>query len=197
MKLSSVFICTLLASTLLLPACAAPKHSSEPPTTDDIRENAKRLGKQKDSISVVEDDRNCVDSEINSSGVQVRTCLVHDNASQPGYMNYEMATPAVTTVVKTSKGTFGNPMAWTVQVRRNGELIVNQALSTQGQEIIEREGSLEIESYFNLGDSREILPGEYEVIITPEGENAEPIRSVITVPENPEEPIEQQIIDTE
>lgn len=184
MKFYSSLTCLMLALALLLPACASPQHTNEPATKEDIRENAKRLAKQTDRIDVVPNDPNCVDSDIRGGAVRVRTCIVHNlsTATDSGYLNYEMATPQVTTVVQTDKATFGNPMAWSVEVRRNGELIVSQALTTEGQEIIEREGSFAVESYFELG-SKEIQPGEYEVIITPDEEGAEPIRSVIQVPE--------------
>ncbi len=188
MTLSPVFTGLILASALLLPACAAPKHSSEPPTQNDIRANAKRLAKQKDQIDVVPENRNCVDSDLRGGAVRVRTCLVH--TIQPsGYSNSETG-PQVATVVQTPNFAYGNPMGWTVEVRKDGKILVNQALTTEQGEAIDREGSLEVESSMPLGDLREIEPGEYEVIYTSEDEDEEPIRTIITVPENPAEPVE-------
>lgn len=186
MKLSSAFIGLTLASALLLPACAAPKHSSTPPTKNDLRAEAKKLGKQKERIQIVPDDPNCVESDLRGGAVRVRTCLVH--TIQPsGYSNSETG-PQVATLVQTPKFAYGNPMGWTVEVRKNGKILVHQALTTDQNEAIERDGSLEVESSIPLGDLSEIQPGEYEVIFTPDDENEEPIRTIITVPENPDSP---------
>lgn len=184
MKPSSIFLSALLASALLLPACAAPKHTNEPPTKDDIRANAKRLAKQKDHIDIVENDRNCIDSDIQRGSVRVRTCLVHSNIGRAEYMNYETVSPQVTTVVHTPQGSYSAPLAWTVEIRKDGEVIVRQAITGDPQEAIERDGSLEVQSSIPLGDFDEIQPGDYEVIYTPDDQSEEPIRSIITVPEN-------------
>lgn len=189
MKYSNIIPLSLLTSALLLTACSTtpPPPSNQPPTHEDLRAEARRLAQQTDRIQIVPDDPNCVDSELGNS--RVRTCLVH--TVQPSGFHNEEFGPRIATVFQTPYGTIGNPMAWTVEVRKNGELIVHQALTDAENQTIERDGFIEVESTIPLGELQEIESGEYEVIYTPDDEDAEPIRSVIQIDED------QNILDHE
>lgn len=180
MKYPRLCLFSLLTSALLLTACSTTTPSNQPPTQEDLRAEARRLAAQTDRIQIVPDDPNCVDSELGNS--RVRTCLVH--TVQPSGFHNEEFGPRVATVFQTPYGTIGNPMAWTVEIRKNGELIVRQALTDAENQTIERDGFIEVESTIPLGELQEIESGEYEVIYTPDDEDAEPIRSVIQIDED-------------
>lgn len=137
-----LFSALLLAASL--PACA-----TSPDTGDDER-YARRGPPQ------------CSEQDLSAFNMNIRTCVQpFGPTTLPEEMR--MRNPYVVTVVNTPAGTFSNPTAWTVEVRRDGELLVERAF-TESESAIEQDESLvEFRTAVPLTPAGELEPGTYEI----------------------------------
>ncbi len=105
----------------------------------------------------------CSEQDISAFDMNIRTCVQpFGPTTLPEEMR--MRDPFVVTVVRTPQGTFSNPTAWTMEVRRDGELIVERAFTDNTEARVEPEGSMvEFRQAVPLTDEGELEPGTYEI----------------------------------
>ncbi|QDG50400.1 hypothetical protein FIV42_06530 [Persicimonas caeni] len=144
MGMRRFFTISTLLLTAGLTACA-----TSPDTGDDER-YARRGPPQ------------CSEQDLSAFNMNIRTCVQpFGPTTLPEEARFR--NPYVVTVVNTPAGTFSNPTAWTVEVRRDGELIVERAF-TETEAAIERESSfVEFRSAVPLTEEGELEPGTYEI----------------------------------
>lgn len=117
------------------------------------------------------EDRNCVERDAATPGVRIRTCLqVTAPESLPDEMRRQG--PWVVTVVETPAGTFSNPLAWTLEVQRDGQVVARQAFSAPEAtvEAVEEGEELEIRASTPIGAGVSIEPGTYRFRYQQQGE---------------------------
>lgn len=104
----------------------------------------------------------CSEQDLSALNMNIRTCVQpFGPTTLPEEMR--MRNPYVVTVVNTPQGTFSNPAIWTMEVRRDGELIVERTF-TETEAAIEREGSfVEFRQAVPLTEQGELEPGTYEI----------------------------------
>lgn len=123
---------------------------------------------------------NCVIEHSFAGRVEIETCL---EARRPNQREDEPFQPRVATVIRTPVGTYGNPMAWTIEVRQDGRLVVRNALEAVEHELRETDESIEIHSITPLGHLDEMEPGSYEVTYERDDGSMETVIVTLDVPE--------------
>lgn len=104
----------------------------------------------------------CSEQDLSAFKMSIRTCV---QPFGPATLPEEarMRNPYVVTVVNTPAGTYSNPAAWTVEVRRDGELIVERAF-TESESAIEQDDSLvEFRTAVPLTPDGDLEAGTYEI----------------------------------
>ncbi|MBA2664009.1 MAG: hypothetical protein H0U74_17095 [Bradymonadaceae bacterium] len=131
-------------------------------------------------------DQNCVQDQMLAGRIVFRTCLV-SSPHPTGMRDDQEYRPQIATVVRSPAGAFGNPMIWTVEVRRNGELVMRRALDDLDLQVLEHQDSLEIESVAPLGGMREMEPGRYVVTYSRNDGSNESVSHTIVIEDEGEE----------
>jgi hypothetical protein len=113
----------------------------------------------------------CVRQDLMAFNSTIRTCV---QSFGPSTLPEEMQprNPHVVTVVDTPRGQFSYPLTWSMEVRRDGELVVEREFAEGDTAVEEGDDRLEIRSALPLAEDEELVPGIYEFRYrTSEGED--------------------------
>jgi hypothetical protein len=114
----------------------------------------------------------CSQQDYGALNMSIRTC-VQDFGPTTLPEAAQMRNPYVVTVVDTPQGKFSNPLIWSMEVERDGEVIIDRRFSDEGADVqTEAIGErVEIRSAVPLTGEGELEPGTYEIRYrTEEGE---------------------------
>ncbi|MFU8803117.1 MAG: hypothetical protein ACNA8W_04830 [Bradymonadaceae bacterium] len=127
---------------------------------------------------------NCVQGHAIGGSVQFETCLVPSRGRDMVPMG-EMHQPQVATIVRTPVVAFSNPTRWSVEVRRDGALVIRRQLDGLLQDVRDEDEFIEFHSETPLGEMEEIEPGTYEIIYFSEDDEEPTSTTTIVVGEDP------------
>ncbi len=143
----------LLSLTLLvfaassITACATGNDGPRDPLEDEIAERGPSQ---------------CVQQDIGPMNSTIVSC-VQDFGPSTLPEEMQMRNPHVVSVIETPRGSFGNPLTWSMEVRRDGELIIEREFGEDDAVVEEEEGRAEIRSAVPLNEEDEqLVPGIYE-----------------------------------
>lgn len=142
--LLSLILLTFAASTLT--ACATGNDGPRDPLEDEIADRGPSQ---------------CVRQDIGPMNSTIVSC-VQDFGPSTLPEEMQMRNPHVVSVIETPGGSFGNPLTWSMEVRRDGELIIEREFGEDDAVVEEEEGRAEIRSAVPLNEEEQLVPGIYE-----------------------------------
>jgi predicted small secreted protein len=106
----------------------------------------------------------CTQRDYSALNMSIRTC-VQDFGPATLPEEAQMRNPYVVTVVDTPQGKFSNPLIWSLEVERDGELVIDRRFNDEGSDVqTEAIGErVEIRSAVPLTAEGELEPGTYEI----------------------------------